>query len=68
MKMRLLFQDLKNVGRDQSWDQSELQENRAKNRFANILPYDISRVKLLPSEDVEGSDYINANWMPVNKL
>lgn len=26
---------------------------------------DHSRVKLLPTEDDEGSDYINANYMPV---
>jgi len=42
-----------------------MQCNRAKNRFTNILPYDRTRVKLLPLEDVDGSDYINANWIPV---
>ena len=31
-----------------------------------FLPDDHSRVKLLPTEDdEEGSDYINANYMPV---
>jgi cadherin 5 type 2 (VE-cadherin) len=58
------FEELKYVGRDQLWDEAELQCNRAKNRFTNILPYDNTRVKLLPVEDVEGSDYINANWIP----
>ena len=61
-----LWQDLKEVGKDQAWDASMLSVNRPKNRFTNILPYDHSRVKLLPSEDEEGSDYINANWMPVS--
>ncbi|ELT95888.1 hypothetical protein CAPTEDRAFT_120303, partial [Capitella teleta] len=44
---------------------AELQCNRTKNRFTNILPFDHSRVKLLPlDDDDEGSDYINANYMP----
>ena len=30
------------------------------------LPVDQSRVKLLPIEDDESSDYINANYMPVS--
>ena len=33
-------------------------------RFTNILPYDHSRVKLQPSDDEDGSDYINANFIP----
>ena len=59
-------QDLKLVGKDQPWDQADLPSNRGKNRFANIKPYDVSLVKLLPVEDVEGSDYINACWIPVS--
>ncbi|XP_048769835.1 tyrosine-protein phosphatase 10D-like isoform X2 [Ostrea edulis] len=58
------FEDLKEVGRDQSCSAAELPVNRGKNRFTNILPYDHSRVKLLPTDDEEGSDYINANYMP----
>ena len=33
-------------------------------RFTNILPYDHSRVKLQPTDDEEGSDYINASFVP----
>ena len=31
-----------------------------------IFPVDHSRVKLLPADDDECSDYINANYMPVS--
>jgi len=37
--------------------------NRDKNRYTNILPCDTTRVKLSPLEGVEGSDYINANFI-----
>ena len=44
-------------------------ENKAKNRYKNILPYDDTRVKLETGTDIDGSDYINANHitMPDNK-
>ncbi|XP_055887682.1 tyrosine-protein phosphatase 10D-like isoform X3 [Biomphalaria glabrata] len=58
------YEDLKDVGRDQPCTAAEFPPNRPKNRFTNILPYDHSRVKLLPTDDEEGSDYINANYMP----
>ncbi|XP_017473137.1 PREDICTED: tyrosine-protein phosphatase corkscrew isoform X2 [Rhagoletis zephyria] len=39
-------------------------ENRGKNRYRNILPYDHTRVKLLDVEkSVPGSEYINANYI-----
>ncbi|XP_041352135.1 receptor-type tyrosine-protein phosphatase H-like isoform X5 [Gigantopelta aegis] len=58
------YEDLKEVGRDQPTLAAEFPPNRPKNRFTNILPYDHSRVKLLPTDDDEGSDYINANYVP----
>ncbi|OQV19396.1 Tyrosine-protein phosphatase 10D [Hypsibius exemplaris] len=58
------YEDLKHVGRDQACAAADLPVNRAKNRFTNILPYDHSRVKLMPTDDEEGSDYINSNYMP----
>uniref|UniRef100_A0A1B0GHW2 protein-tyrosine-phosphatase n=2 Tax=Lutzomyia longipalpis TaxID=7200 RepID=A0A1B0GHW2_LUTLO len=58
------FEELKHVGRDQPCTFADLPCNRPKNRFTNILPYDHSRFKLQPVDDEEGSDYINANYVP----
>lgn len=59
------FEELKHVGRDQPCTFADVPCNRPKNRFTNILPYDHSRFKLQPVDDEEGSDYINANYVPV---
>ncbi|CAH1243186.1 PTPRA [Branchiostoma lanceolatum] len=40
-----------------------LPENKVKNRFANILPYDRARVVLSTIEGQPGSDYINASFI-----
>lgn len=58
------YEDLKHVGRDQPCVAADYPCNRPKNRFTNILPYDHSRYKLQPTDDEEGSDYINANYVP----
>lgn len=58
------YEELKHIGRDQPCSAADIPVNRPKNRFTNILPYDHSRVKLLPTDDEEGTDYINANYMP----
>ncbi|XP_047019276.1 tyrosine-protein phosphatase 10D isoform X1 [Helicoverpa zea] len=58
------FEELKHVGREQPCTAADLPVNRPKNRFTNILPYDHSRYKLQPVDDEEGSDYINANFVP----
>lgn len=43
---------------------AETQACRPKTRYTNILPFDHSRVKLLPLDDEDGSDFINANYIP----
>uniref|UniRef100_H3A2L5 protein-tyrosine-phosphatase n=1 Tax=Latimeria chalumnae TaxID=7897 RepID=H3A2L5_LATCH len=58
------YEDLKDVGRNQSFDTALLPENRGKNRYNNILPYDSTRVKLSYVDDDPCSDYINASYIP----
>ncbi|CAJ1055778.1 receptor-type tyrosine-protein phosphatase beta-like [Xyrichtys novacula] len=60
------YEDLKDVGRNQSLDSALLPENRGKNRYNNILPYDSTRVKLSYVDDDPCSDYINASYIPGN--
>uniref|UniRef100_A0A8C3H8T0 Receptor-type tyrosine-protein phosphatase eta n=1 Tax=Chrysemys picta bellii TaxID=8478 RepID=A0A8C3H8T0_CHRPI len=57
------YDELKSVGINQPKFAAELTENRGKNRYNNVLPYDISRVKL-SIQNHPTDDYINANYMP----
>ncbi|XP_036361663.1 receptor-type tyrosine-protein phosphatase F isoform X7 [Octopus sinensis] len=50
-------------GQQFTWDNSNLEVNKPKNRYANVIAYDHSRVILQPIEGLPGSDYINANYM-----
>uniref|UniRef100_A0A4W3KJ50 protein-tyrosine-phosphatase n=1 Tax=Callorhinchus milii TaxID=7868 RepID=A0A4W3KJ50_CALMI len=58
------YEDLKEIGRNQPFDTALLPENRGKNRYNNILPYDPTRVKLSYIDDDPCSDYINASYIP----
>uniref|UniRef100_A0A3Q4I0C6 protein-tyrosine-phosphatase n=1 Tax=Neolamprologus brichardi TaxID=32507 RepID=A0A3Q4I0C6_NEOBR len=43
-------------------------ENKSKNRYKNILPFDTTRVEIREMDpDVPGSDYINANYIRVSE-
>ncbi|XP_063610060.1 tyrosine-protein phosphatase 10D-like [Penaeus indicus] len=57
------YRALQHVGHDIPHNAADLPVNRPKNRFTNILPYDHSRFKLQSTDDEEGSDYINANYV-----
>ncbi|XP_029993262.1 receptor-type tyrosine-protein phosphatase beta isoform X5 [Sphaeramia orbicularis] len=58
------FEDLKVVGTGQSKTNALNPENKPKNRYNNVLPYDSSRVKLSIVHGSPFDDYINANYMP----
>ncbi|XP_072127626.1 receptor-type tyrosine-protein phosphatase H-like isoform X2 [Mobula birostris] len=58
------YQSLANIGTEQSKEASQLPENRTKNRYTNIFPYDAARVKLSQQPDSSSSNYINASYMP----
>ncbi|XP_064476697.1 receptor-type tyrosine-protein phosphatase S-like isoform X2 [Ornithodoros turicata] len=44
-------------------DEGKKAENKGKNRYRNMLPFDHTRVKLEDIEGLPGSDYINANYI-----
>ncbi|XP_049588035.1 receptor-type tyrosine-protein phosphatase S isoform X11 [Syngnathus scovelli] len=50
-------------GQQFTWEHSNLEVNKPKNRYANVIAYDHSRVILVPIEGITGSDYINANYI-----
>ncbi|XP_034738126.1 protein tyrosine phosphatase receptor type Fa isoform X9 [Etheostoma cragini] len=50
-------------GQQFTWEHSNLEVSKPKNRYANVIAYDHSRVILTPVDGVPGSDYINANYI-----
>ncbi|XP_043912110.1 receptor-type tyrosine-protein phosphatase epsilon isoform X2 [Protopterus annectens] len=46
-----------------TFEAANQEENKEKNRYPNILPYDQTRVVLTPVDGVPGSDYINASYI-----
>ncbi|KAM4739996.1 protein tyrosine phosphatase receptor type Fa, partial [Anableps anableps] len=63
---RLLFsQEFQTIdpGQQLTWEHSNLEINKPKNRYANVIAYDHSRVILSLVNGVPGSNYINANYI-----
>ncbi|XP_032439032.1 receptor-type tyrosine-protein phosphatase delta isoform X24 [Xiphophorus hellerii] len=50
-------------GQQFTWEHSNLEVNKPKNRYANVIAYDHSRVLLSGIDGIPGSDYINANYI-----
>ncbi|XP_028832631.1 receptor-type tyrosine-protein phosphatase F-like isoform X4 [Denticeps clupeoides] len=50
-------------GQQFTWENSNMELNKPKNRYANVIAYDQSRVVLSSADGVPGSDYINANYI-----
>ncbi|XP_056659956.1 receptor-type tyrosine-protein phosphatase delta isoform X10 [Monodelphis domestica] len=50
-------------GQQFTWENSNLEVNKPKNRYANVIAYDHSRVLLSAIEGIPGSDYVNANYI-----
>ncbi|XP_042363483.1 receptor-type tyrosine-protein phosphatase H-like isoform X5 [Plectropomus leopardus] len=58
------YESLSPVGTEQTRKVASLLENKTRNRFNNVQPYDWCRVKLTTSSSIGASDYINASYMP----
>lgn len=61
-------EEFSRLGRGSAAPQSKFQAanmpyNKTKNRYANVLAFDDSRVKLSVITGIEGSDYINASFI-----
>ncbi|VDN02788.1 unnamed protein product [Thelazia callipaeda] len=51
------------TGQHFTWENSTREMNKPKNRYANVIAYDHSRVILSTIDGIDGSDYINANYI-----
>nr|XP_045606618.1 tyrosine-protein phosphatase 10D-like [Procambarus clarkii] len=62
------FEELKAVSPASTTNAASHPDNRPKNRYVNILPYDNSRVVLRELENIPCSDYINASYIHGYKI
>lgn len=56
----LEFEKLRQMKATDNMEVAKLPENKPRNRYRNVLPYDCNRVKL-QTVSLEGNDYINAS-------
>uniref|UniRef100_T1IVK2 protein-tyrosine-phosphatase n=1 Tax=Strigamia maritima TaxID=126957 RepID=T1IVK2_STRMM len=64
LKFSQEFEEIKAISPSFPMVAAHLSENKQKNRWVNILPFDHSRVKILPISDDITTDYINACYIP----
>ena len=57
------FIRLAKTDKKEKFNEANKNSNVSKNRYKNICPYDDTRVCLSPYPGLEGSDYINANYI-----
>ncbi|KAK9498033.1 hypothetical protein O3M35_003918 [Rhynocoris fuscipes] len=60
--LKLFSESVKGL-KEYSCLEGEKEINRKKNRYKDILPFDVSRVVLQENNGIPGSDYINANYI-----
>ncbi|VDN35619.1 unnamed protein product, partial [Dibothriocephalus latus] len=62
---RLMASEFESIdpGGQFTWEVSSRPENRSKNRYANVVAYDHSRIVLQKIDGISDSDYINANYL-----
>lgn len=62
---RQLLQEFESIetGQQFTWENSNADVNKHKNRYANVVAYDHSRVVLSSIDGIPGTDYINANYI-----
>ncbi|XP_066553763.1 receptor-type tyrosine-protein phosphatase V [Amia ocellicauda] len=58
------LEELRGVGKELTSRAGELDANRDKNRYSNVVPYDHCRVRLSLQPTRLHSDYINASYIP----
>nr|BAJ52655.1 protein tyrosine phosphatase [Monosiga ovata] len=62
-KFTMAYETFNTIGMEHTCDVGQKPENRLKNRYQNIMPYDHSRVVLPVIDNDPDSDYINANYV-----
>eukprot|EP00762_Andalucia_godoyi_P003365 ANDGO_06617.mRNA.1 Tyrosine-protein phosphatase Lar-like len=60
---KTIFRSAKIYEKEGRFETASREENKMKNRYSNILPFEKTRVKLMPIDDQPGSDYINASFI-----
>jgi len=63
-QLQAAFEETKGLEATSNFTTGRKDNNESKNRFQDIIPYNHNRVLLETIPGVEGSDYINASYVP----